>query len=334
MLTNRERYVNVLNFKPVDRMPLMEWAIWWGDRTIKRWEDEGLPKSLDAHEIYRYFGLDDHHQTGFSLRKTDFPSPKSYGAPLVTDEKDYDELKKYLFPEDAVSSLAAYFKSLGDAQQRGEYPVWMTTEGYFWYPRTLLGIQGHLFAFYDYPELYHRICSDVVDFQIRMTEQLCDIVTPDFMTFAEDMSYNHGPMLSKELFDEFLAPYYKKIVPVLKQRGVKVIIDTDGNVMPMIPWLQSVGIDGVLPLERQSGVDVAHLRKLYPDLLMIGGYDKMVMKNGREAMRAEFERLLPVMKSGGYIASVDHQTPPDVSIENYRIYIELYREYSLKATIK
>ena len=35
------------------------------------------------------------------------------------------------------------------------------------------------------------------------------------MTFAEDMSYNHGPMLSKALFDEFLAPYYRRLVPRL-----------------------------------------------------------------------------------------------------------------------
>lgn len=334
MLTNRERFVNVLNFKPVDRVPMMEWAIWWGDRTIKRWEEEGLPKDLSGHEIYKYFGLDDHHQTGFSLRFAGFPTAKSHGAPLINDEKDYDEIKKYLFPEDIVSSIASYYKALGDAQQRGEYPVWMTTEGYFWYPRTLFGITNHFFSFYDYPELYHRICSDVVKFQMRMTEQLCDIMTPDFMTFAEDMSYNHGPMLSKELFDEFLAPYYKQIIPVLKQRGVKVIIDTDGDVMPMIPWLKSVGVDGVLPLERQSNVDVAELRRLYPDLLMIGGYNKMVMKNGEDAMRGEFERLLPVMKTGGFIASVDHQTPPDVSLENYKIYMKLYQEYSFKAGTK
>ena len=32
----------------------------------------------------------------------------------------------------------------------------------------------------------------------------------DFMTFGEDMSYNNGPMLSKECFDTFLLPYYRR----------------------------------------------------------------------------------------------------------------------------
>jgi uroporphyrinogen-III decarboxylase len=57
----------------------------------------------------------------------------------------------------------------------------------------------------------------------------------------------------------------------------------------------------------------------------------MVMSKGEAAMRAEFERLLPVMRSGGYILSVDHQTPPGVSLENYRIYIRLFEEYVRKA---
>ena len=48
-------------------------------------------------------------------------------------------------------------------------------------------------------------------------------------------------------------------------------------------------------------------------------------------MRREFERILPAMKSGRYIPSVDHQTPPDVSVEQYRIYGGLLEEYARKA---
>ena len=37
------------------------------------------------------------------------------------------------------------------------------------------------------------------------------------------------------------------------------------------------------------------------------------------------------MKQGGFIASVDHQTPPGVSLEQYKDYLKLLNEYSLKA---
>ena len=63
----------------------------------------------------------------------------------------------------------------------------------------------------------------------------------------------------------------------------------------------------------------------------IGHFDKMTMDKGEGAMRAEFERLLPTAARGGFLVSCDHQTPPGVSYENYRTYVELFKEYSAKA---
>jgi hypothetical protein len=40
----------------------------------------------------------------------------------------------------------------------------------------------------------------------------------------------------------------------------------------------------------------------------------------------EFERLLPVVRQGGYIPGADHQVPPSTSLENYRYYIGRLRQ--------
>lgn len=45
----------------------------------------------------------------------------------------------------------------------------------------------------------------------------------------------------------------------------------------------------------------------------------------------EFERLLPLWRSGGFIPSCDHQTPPAVSPDDYRLYLKLFAEYAAKA---
>lgn len=99
-----------------------------------------------------------------------------------------------------------------------------------------------------------------------------------------------------------------------------------------VDWYASVGADGMFPLERQAGVDVSTYINKQPDMAFLGHYDKMCMKFGEAAMRAEFERILPSMLKGKVIPSVDHQTPPDVSLENYRIYVKLLKEYTSKAT--
>ena len=114
---------------------------------------------------------------------------------------------------------------------------------------------------------------------------------PTFATIAEDMSCNHGPMISERHFDEFIAPYYRQIVPRLQEMGAAILVDTDGDVNRLVPWLLRESVQGVLPLERQAGVDGLALRRQFPALRMVGHYNKMVMNQGEQAIRAEFERL-------------------------------------------
>jgi hypothetical protein len=328
-MKNRERFMNALNFRKVDdRLPMIEWATWW-DKTINRWRTEGLPSDMEWDGIGDYLGLDMQRQ--FWLR----PCKGSYyseGTKIALDGMEaYEKLKEHLFPREVVERQRQDLEKLKALHDNGDVVVWITLEGFFWFPRTLLGIEQHLYTFYDQPELMHRMNEDLTEYHLYCIEEFCKILKPDFMTFAEDMSYNLGPMLSKDLFDEFLLPYYKRVVPVLKKYGIVPIVDTDGNLESMIPWLIEAGIEGALPLERQAGVDVNRIRANYPEFRIIGGYDKMVMDKGEAAMRAEFERILPAMKSGGYIPSCDHQTPPAVSLEDYRLYLQLFEEYSKKA---
>ena len=305
---------------PSIRLPRVEWAAWW-DKTIQRWETEGLPK-LGWEDSLRYFGLD--------IMRNLFAEPR---AELIRDEADYDRLRPRLFSRESIDSAVREAKRLAQAHERGEFIVRFILNGFFWYPRRLFGIEGHLLAFYDHPELMHRINQDLLAFNLEAVERVCKYIRPDLLSFMEDMSYNHGPMLSQACFEEFLRPYYLELAKALRSHDVPFFVDTDGLVDKLVPWLLDCGVEGLLPLERQSGVDVLALRAQYPGLKLLGGFDKMVMHRGEAAMRAEFERLLPLMKAGGFVPSVDHQTPPGVSLEDYKLYINLLREYTEGASL-
>lgn len=324
-MTNRERFIRTLNFETVDRLPVIEWAGWW-DATINRWHGEELPAELtDAAEIRDYFGQDAHRQCWIQPRAADCPYPLGHGLSLINNREDYLALKKHLYPEQAFNENMV--RSWEQGQADGDLVVWLTLEGFFWYPRTLFGIEPHMYAFYDHPDLMKEMNEDLLQYNIKVYNQFCDICVPDFMTVAEDMSYNHGPMLSKAQFEEFMAPYYRRFAPIMRERGTVVFVDTDGDVTIPAEWFTSVGVQGLLPLERMAGVDVSELRRAHPQLRLIGAFDKTVMHLGEARIRQEFERLLPVMRQGGFIPSVDHQTPPGVSLEQYRLYMRLLREY-------
>ncbi len=332
-MTTRQRFRALMNFQPVDRLPMVEWAMWW-DKTIERWHGEGLSGSVrDRNDITRHFGLDLYLQDWFSFVPRQMRVSGSEYRGMCDSPQTYQELRKKMYPrvlDDA--GRRALWQKRAAMQRSGEAVLWFTVEGFFWGPRVLLGVEPHLYAFYDQPQLMHRINGDLCDWIVQTIDDVLNICTPDFMTFAEDMSYNHGPMLSRESFDEFLAPYYRHVLPALKKAGVLSIIDTDGDVTEPAAWFAEAGLDGVLPLERQAGVDIVELRRRHPTMRFIGHFDKMTMTRGEAAMRAEFERLLPTAMQGGYILSVDHQTPPGVSYQQYQLFLRLFREYAAKVS--
>jgi len=331
-MNTRERFQAVMNFQPFDRLPLVEWATWW-DKTITRWHSEDLPKTItDKYDIVRHFGLDLYWQDWIGARRPTCPQPAGHGAPIICSMDDYERIRPHLFPD--VESMGDRWNWWGEwagHQRKGDAVLWFTLDGFFWFPRTLLGIEPHLFAFYDEPELMHRINSDLAAWHVSIIEKLRTICAPDFMTFAEDLSYNNGPMLSKEQYDEFLKPYYAQVIPAIKNMGTIPFIDSDGDITTPAAWFEEAGIDGILPLERQAGVDIATVRAMHPRMRFIGHFDKMTMNRGEAAMRAEFERLLPTAAKGGFLISCDHQTPPGVSYQEYLLYLSLFREYAEKA---
>lgn len=305
-----ERFRAVMNFQPVDRLPRWEWAMWW-DETIARWHGEGLPRELRFNQVFdlaRYFGLDPYQQFWFSTTQATIEATQHHVEGVVADMDDYRRIRPQIYPDHAKAIEA--MRPWAARQARGEAVVWATLEGFFWFPRTLMNIEQLSYAFYDQPELIHAINRDLLEFNLGLVRKMEKTCLPTFMTLAEDMSYNLGPMISRQHFDEFLAPYYRQLVAALNERGVMLIVDTDGDVTQLVPWLQETGVAGVLPLERQAHVDGMKLREQFPKLRMIGHFNKLVMNQGVGAMRTEFERLGPLMKSGGFIPSVDHQTPP------------------------
>jgi len=314
-MNTRERFRAVMRFQPADRLPAIE-SYWYWPETLKRWYGEGLPANLTVHaDVQRYFGLDGHRIFWLSPRWPKGTTPEQYDS-IIRPAMD-----AYALPRE---ELAAYVAE----QKRGESFLWMMLDGFFWFPRKVLGIERHLLAFHDEPDFLRRLCRDVLEFDLRVLEELLTICTPDVLAFGEDMSYNHGPMLSQAAFKEFMTPYYGEVIPLLKAADVVPIVDSDGNIESCMPWFLGCGVEGILPLERQSGVDVDRLRNRHPRLVMVGGFDKMTMTRGVAAMRAEWERLLPAMRRGGLIPSVDHQTPPGVSLAEYRDYLALMWEYT------
>ena len=196
--------------------------------------------------------------------------------------------------------------------------------------RNWMGVEALSYVVYDDPQWFEEMVATVADCIIGTLEKaLSSGVQFDACGMWEDMAYRAGPLLSPRHFKKYLVPYYRRLVDLLHRYGVDVVwVDCDGNIEALIPlWLEA-GVNCMFPLE--VGVwqaDAVAYRKQYgKDLLMMGGFDKHILQKSPDDIRREVDRLAPLVAEGGYIGFCDHRVPPDVPLENYRLFVNLQRD--------
>lgn len=251
--------------------------------------------------------------------------------PVVTCEEDWQDLKgrikTVIQKELSPKKMEAAYGRYREGAKNGDYAVRLRLSGFFWMPRFLLDNEPHLYAYYDEPDMLKDIAQFMVDVYKEQLGEIFKIITPSLVFFEEDLSGKNGPLISASIFDEFIAPYYQQIIPFLKERGVSnVFMDTDGDFTILIPSIMNAGLDGLLPVDVNAGVDIVEVRKQYPTLKFFGGFNKLCITKGRDAIEAELERLTPVIRQGGCIICTDHQAAPHTSLEDYRYYVKRLKE--------
>jgi uroporphyrinogen decarboxylase len=89
-----------------------------------------------------------------------------------------------------------------------------------------------------------------------------------------------------------------------------------------------VGVNIMFPLEVAAGCDAVEWRERFgPDMCIRGGLDKRAVPLGKEAVLKEFERIRPAFEQGKFIPHLDHLVPPEISLDQYRRYLDIKREF-------
>jgi uroporphyrinogen decarboxylase len=199
-----------------------------------------------------------------------------------------------------------------------------STLGFYWFARELMGTEGLSYAWYDQPALVHDLMELHADFLIEAARPVLEETTVEYVCLNEDMAMKNGPLLSPRTYREFIFPRLARVIHFLKSNGVRyVAIDTDGNPEALIPLMMDAGVDILWPLERAADQDPVRLRQTYGRSLRLwGGVDKRVLARGPRAINEHLRALRPLIEEGGFIPSVDHTVPPDISWPDFQHYME------------
>ena len=287
----------------------------------EKWiEDRG------AHEVVQdYAGR---HVMFFKGERVGFMP--EYVAHPVKDQRTWEENVKWRLNPETPERWDGFGEHTANAQAAAGRGLLMTQNliGGYMYLRSLIGPLELLYILHDSPALVH----DCMETWLKLADAVAAAhqqhVTIEEVFLAEDICYNHGPLISPDMMREFLLPYYQQLVSNIKSRNIDqsrrvfVQVDTDGFCDPVIPiYREALGLDMMSPFEVASGCDVVRTAQEYPDLIMLGGMDKRVLARTKRDIDEMVERIVPPLRArGGYIPTIDHGTPEETPYENYLHY--------------
>jgi uroporphyrinogen decarboxylase len=246
----------------------------------------------------------------------------------VSTPADFQELKKRFRPSSPVRYPAYWEQFLLPGWGLRQHPLILGRNcailGYYWRAREWMGTENTSYAWYDEPALMHEMMEFITDFTIETTRPFLERgVRPDYVFINEDLSMKNGPLLSPDTYRKFIQPELTRLIAWFKSHGVRwVVIDTDGNCELVLPHFMAAGVDAVFPLERAADMDPLAIRKKFGrDLRLWGCVDKRALAKDFAAIDAHLRPLQPLIADGGFIPSVDHLVPPDVSLANFEHYM-------------
>jgi len=337
----------------------------FGFFSLERWKQEGMPQDVPLHELF-YYDPGGNHGLG-QLGWCEAAFVPAWETKVVEDRGDHEVVQDYagrhvlffkgrrdgFMPEyldhpvkdrrtweedvkwrldpaspQRYADLEPRMTAARDSAGKG-LMIQQNLIGGYMYLRSLIGPADLLYAFHDMPDLVHDCMRTWFDLADAVIARHQEHVTIDEIYFAEDICYNHGPLISPAMMREFLLPYYRQLIDNLRARQIDrtrhlyVQIDTDGYAPPTIPVYGEIGMDVMSPFEVASGCDVVEIGREWPHLAIFGGIDKRGLARGKAAIDRMVERILPAMRErGGYIPTCDHGVPEEVPYQDSLHYRE------------
>jgi uroporphyrinogen decarboxylase len=261
----------------------------------------------------------------FGITKKSYKKTASIPLVLEYPVKNRQSFYKYIeyYDTDIEKRLPSDFKRLAATLKCRDFPIRLGGNpfGFSFLGRHIMGEVNFMLSLYDDPDLIKELNSFYLGLIKQYFARILSEIEVDCAFILEDVAYRSGSFISGQMFREFMMPYYLEYVDFLHQYGVKnIIVDCDGLTDKLIPLWVEAGVSGIFPVEAIN--DIAAIRKNFPKLVLLGGFDKRVLFAGsnRQSIENELLKTETVMSTGGYIPHIDHAVSEDVTWENFKYY--------------
>lgn len=352
-MTAKERVKTVLYGKIPDRVPLIDFL---NSKKLYKEVIGRVPEYYNAEDIMdctyglgidiavipvggfsgvRDIGIKTNEfvdEWGIVWRKPEGDTSFGLDVPVKFPLKNREDWNHYRFPDinknknERLNGIKIALKKSKEnniavfGQIRGPFtPAWF-----------LFGFTNFSYLIFDDPELIDEVMEATTSFYIKAAKMMADEGV-DAVWFADDYGSTSAPLISPDSFKKHVIPQLTRMIKELESKNIPVIMHSDGNLNKLLPYIAETGIYGYHPMERNAGMKIEELKKLYGNkITLIGNVNnKTVLVSGsKEEVISQTRECLEIGSPGGrYILGSDHSLHDDIPNENVFAMFETAKKY-------
>jgi hypothetical protein len=179
-----------------------------------------------------------------------------------------------------------------------------------------MGFDTFALALYDDRSLVEDLFEIYSSWYARVVRRLCELDF-DFLWCADDIAFKTAPYVSPKIFRQLFLPHYRRVAD---QITVPWIFHSDGNLMPILDDLLSLGMSGLHPIE-PGAMDLGLLKRRYGGALCLVGHisvDTLSRGAPHEVEALVQQAIATAAPGGGYIAGSSNSIAYYCRAENVR----------------
>lgn len=190
-----------------------------------------------------------------------------------------------------------------------------------------MGWDAFCYALYDEPQVVHTLFEAYTDWFARAVRHI-NTLGFDFIWAGDDIAFKSGPMISPKLFRSLFLPYWRRVA---EQIQLPWIFHTDGNFLPILEDILSLGMNALHPIEPEA-VDIAEVKRLVAGrAALVGNIEINTLSSGTPAEVEQLTRetIRQIAPGGGYILSSSNSLTRSCRVENVLTMVKACKKYGV-----
>ena len=333
-MTSRERIHTIFAGQAADRC-----GFWMGNPHPDSWPlyfdyfhvtDERSVRRLLGDDFLWVWGGAYRHPQGKSEFDFRRQTRGLSAAGCFTECETVDEVDAFDWPNPAYLDFSGTLDSL---RQAGDlYRASGMWSPFFHIVADAFGMENYFIKMYTHPEVVEAVTRHICEYYLAANEilfaQAGELI--DGFFFGNDFGSQLDLLISPDLFDRFIMPWFRRFTEQGHAHGYQVILHSCGSIHKVLERLIAAGVDALHPLQALAvGMDATNLAQhVKGHIAFLGGIDtqQLLVHGTPEEVRADVRRVKALLGPSLVVSPSHEALLPNVPPENVLAMSEAARE--------